>query len=179
MFVARLYPWARLLIPWLTTSILYPWARLFSTQRWFVSENRISAETCFPIRFLGTAYVSQSLPNQTFIILYPDRSDMIACKYSKMLQLVMVKFLLNHVTGTYVGVEVYHVAAIADLGVRWRWAVSFTLWLLYFRGKTLRIHSVRGWVGYSAHPDVFELIYLLSLPAVEPRPSSPSLNRLF
>jgi hypothetical protein len=37
----------------------YPWTRLFNTQRWFVSKNRISAETCLPIRFLGTAYMSQ------------------------------------------------------------------------------------------------------------------------
>jgi hypothetical protein len=37
----------------------YPWTRLVNTQQWFVSENRISAETCLPIRFLGTAYMSQ------------------------------------------------------------------------------------------------------------------------
>jgi hypothetical protein len=37
----------------------YPWTRLCNTQRWFMSKNRISAGTCFPIRFLETAYMSQ------------------------------------------------------------------------------------------------------------------------
>jgi hypothetical protein len=37
----------------------YPRERLFSTQRWFVSKNRIAAETCLPIRSLETAYMSQ------------------------------------------------------------------------------------------------------------------------
>jgi hypothetical protein len=36
----------------------YPWTRFFNTQRWFVFKNRISAETCLPIRFLETAYMS-------------------------------------------------------------------------------------------------------------------------
>jgi hypothetical protein len=38
---------------------LYPWTRLFNTQRWFVSKNCISEETCLPIRFLETANVSE------------------------------------------------------------------------------------------------------------------------
>jgi hypothetical protein len=32
----------------------YPWTRLFNTQRWFVSKDRISAETCLPVRFAET-----------------------------------------------------------------------------------------------------------------------------
>jgi hypothetical protein len=36
----------------------YPWTHLFNTQLWFVSKNRISIETCLPVRFLETAYMS-------------------------------------------------------------------------------------------------------------------------
>jgi hypothetical protein len=35
-------------------SLSYPWTRLLSTQLWFVSKNRISVATCFPVRFLAT-----------------------------------------------------------------------------------------------------------------------------
>jgi hypothetical protein len=35
-----------------------PWTHLFNTQRWFLSKNHISEETCLPIRFLETAYMS-------------------------------------------------------------------------------------------------------------------------
>jgi hypothetical protein len=35
------------------------WTRLSNTQRWFVSKNRISVETCLPICFLETAFMSQ------------------------------------------------------------------------------------------------------------------------
>jgi hypothetical protein len=58
MFLACSYPWKCLLF-WLQRAVFQESTTstavsmdTFNTQRWFMSKNRISAETCLPIRFL-------------------------------------------------------------------------------------------------------------------------------
>jgi hypothetical protein len=55
-------------------------------------------------------------------------------------------------------------SAILDLGTTWRSVVSYTTWPLYPRGNS--------WVGPGAGLNAVEK-NVLSLPGIEPRPSSP------
>jgi hypothetical protein len=75
MFVAWSYPWTRLLVPQQRTGFQeYNFHTrihgqvLFNTQRWFVSKNRISADTCLPIRFLEAVYMSQYDSNLSILV---------------------------------------------------------------------------------------------------------------
>jgi hypothetical protein len=70
-----------------------------------------------------------------------------------------------------------------ELGTSWRWVVSFTLRLLYFRGKTRGTHWIGGWVDPRAFLDDVEKRKFLTLPGLElrhlDRPArSQSLYRL-
>jgi hypothetical protein len=58
MFLTCSYPWQQSGFQE-STPFIFVSMDTFNTQRWFVSNNRISAETCLPSRFLETAYMSQ------------------------------------------------------------------------------------------------------------------------
>jgi hypothetical protein len=45
-----------------------------------------------------------------------------------------------------------------DLGVRWRWVVSFMPWLLYPRERAPGTHWIGGWVGPRASLDVLIIV---------------------
>jgi hypothetical protein len=50
----------------------YPWTRLFNTQRWFVSENRVAAETCLPTPLLETGIHVTILSTFRMSVLLPS-----------------------------------------------------------------------------------------------------------
>jgi hypothetical protein len=55
-----------------------------------------------------------------------------------------------------------------DLGTRWRWAVSFTPWSLYPRGRAPGTHWIGGWVDPRAELDDVEKKKFLTLPGLQP-----------
>jgi hypothetical protein len=66
-----------------------------------------------------------------------------------------------------------YTSIIHDIGTRWRWVVSFTSQPLYLRGNGPPYPLDRRPCGPRAGLDAMEKRKILSVPEVEPRPSSP------
>jgi hypothetical protein len=64
----------------LQLSFSNPWTRLFNTRRWFVSNNRISAETWLPTRFLETWH-SDNVYGVRKYFLIPHPTHLHLCEY--------------------------------------------------------------------------------------------------